>query len=149
LRASLLPEQKVSAVKELMAKYGHLAYVGDGVNDGPALAGADIGIAMGGRGSDVALETADVVLMRDDLRSLPFAFWLAKRTQAGIHRGLIIAFGVIAFLLFSAAFLNIPLWLAVLLHEGSTVVTILSGMLILVEPYRDPVPLPMDTNRLS
>jgi Cd2+/Zn2+-exporting ATPase len=136
VRAELLPEQKVEAVKALKAELGSLAFVGDGVNDGPALATADVGIAMGGRGTDVALETADVVLMRDDLRALPFALWLAKRTQATILRGLVIAFGVIGFLLFAAAFLNIPLWLAVLMHEGSTVVTILSGMVLLVEPYR-------------
>jgi Cd2+/Zn2+-exporting ATPase len=135
--AGMLPEQKMEAVRSLRAEFGALAYMGDGVNDGPALAAADIGIAMGERGTDVALETADVVLMRDDLSGVPFALWLARRTQAAIIRGLIIAFSVIGFLLFSAAFLNIPLWLAVLLHEGSTVLTILSGTLLLVEPYRE------------
>lgn len=139
--AGMLPEQKMEAVRSLRAEFGSVAYMGDGVNDGPALAAADIGIAMGERGTDVALETADVVLMRDDLSSVPFALWLARRTQAAILRGLIIAFGVMAFLLFGAAFLNMPLWLAVLLHEGSTVLTILSGTLLLVEPYKEVRPL--------
>ena len=134
--AEMLPEQKMEAVISLRSEFGSVAYMGDGINDGPALAAADIGIAMGERGTDVALETADVVLMRDDLSQVPFALWLARRTQVAILRGLIIAFGVILFLLFSAAFLNIPLWVAVLLHEGSTVLTILSGTLLLVEPYR-------------
>ncbi len=135
--SELLPEQKMAAIRRLRERYGALAYMGDGVNDGPALAAADIGIAMGERGTDVALETADVVLMRDDLRGLPFALWLARRTEAAILRGLVLAFGVILFLLFAAAFLDIPLWVAVLLHEGSTVLTILSGTLLLVEPYRE------------
>lgn len=137
LRAELLPEQKVDAVKALRAEQGALGFVGDGVNDGPALASADVGVAMGARGTDVALETADVVLLRDDLRSLPFALWLAQRTQATVRRGLFIAFSVIAFLLLAALFTSLPLWLAVLLHEGSTVVAILSGMLLLVERYRE------------
>ena len=135
--SEMLPEQKLEQVRRIRSEHGQLAYIGDGVNDGPALAAADIGIAMGERGTDVALETADLVLMRDDLRLLPFALWLARRTQAAIMRGLVIAFGVMLFLLFAATFLNIPLWLAVLLHEGSTVVTILSGTLLLVEPYRE------------
>ncbi|MCB1218239.1 heavy metal translocating P-type ATPase [bacterium] len=135
--SEMLPEQKLASVKQLREQHGALAYIGDGVNDGPALAAADIGIAMGEAGTGVALETADVVLMRSDLRGLPFALWLARRTQAAILRGLVIAFGVIGFLLFAAAFLNIPLWLAVLLHEGSTVVTILSGTYLLVEPYKE------------
>jgi len=138
VRAELLPQNKVEAIRELRAAQGSLAYIGDGVNDGPALAIADVGIAMGARGTDVALETADVVLLRDDLRALPFALWVARRTQATVLRGLVIAFAVIGFLLYAAAFLGIPLWLAVLLHEGSTVITILSGMLLLVEPYRQP-----------
>jgi Cd2+/Zn2+-exporting ATPase len=137
LRAELLPEQKVEAVKALREEQGGLCFVGDGVNDGPALASADVGIAMGARGTDVALETADLVLLRDDLRSLPFALWLARRTQATAQRGLFIAFSVIAFLLLFAVFSELPLWLAVLLHEGSTVVAILSGMLLLVERYRE------------
>ncbi|MCC7478150.1 cation-translocating P-type ATPase [bacterium] len=136
VRAELLPENKVDEVRRLQQQYGALAFVGDGVNDGPALAAADIGLAMGSRGTDVALETADIVLMRDDLSALPFAVWLARQTQAAITRGLVLAFGVIILLLAGAATGWLPLWLAVILHEGSTVLTILSGMLLLVQPYR-------------
>ncbi len=140
VRAGLLPESKVDEVRKLQKEFGQLAFVGDGVNDGPALAAADIGLAMGSRGTDVALETADIVLMRDDLAALPFAVWLARRTQAAITRGLILAFGVILLLLVGAASGMLPLWLAVILHEGSTVLTILSGMYLLVQPYRAPRP---------
>jgi len=81
VRASLLPEDKVTAVQELRARHGLLAMVGDGVNDAPALASADVGIAMGAAGSDVALETADIALMSDDLTSIPYALALSRRTM--------------------------------------------------------------------
>jgi len=131
VRAGLMPEEKVTAVRELLRRWPALAMAGDGVNDAPALASATVGIAMGGAGTDIALETADVVLMRDDLAGIPFSLWLARKSQRVVTQSLAFAFGVIGVLTISTMSGILPLWLAVVCHEGSTLLVISNGVRLL------------------
>jgi Cd2+/Zn2+-exporting ATPase len=135
IRAELLPEDKIAAVRELLQKHHAIAMVGDGVNDAPALAMATVGVAMGRGGTDVALEAADVALMADDLGRIPFAVALARFARGVIRQNVFVSMGMVLLLIPLTLSGVVNTTLAVIMHEGSTVAVVLNGLRLLA--WRD------------
>ncbi len=130
--ADLLPDQKVDKVRELQAQYGPVAMIGDGINDAPALATATLGVAMGAAGTDVALESADVLLMSDDISRLPGMLRLARRTRRVVRQNLLFAGTVMVVMMVLAIGGIVPLTLGVLAHEGGTLLVVANGLRLLL-----------------
>lgn len=134
VHANHMPDEKTERLEELREKYGAIGMVGDGINDAPALALADVGFAMGS-GTDIAMETADVVLVQDDLKQIPFALGLSRKMKNIIIFNIVFALAVVVLLILANIFQVINLPMGVLGHEGSTILVILNGLRLL--NYKD------------
>ncbi len=131
VRADLLPEDKVTAVEALRRRYGTVVMVGDGVNDAPALAAADVGVAMGAVGADAALETADIALMSDELQKIPYAVRLSRATVRNIRANVAISIVLKAAFLAMAVTGTASLWMAVLADTGASLIVVANGLRLL------------------
>ena len=130
-RGDLMPQDKQSAIQDLQRVHGMTAMVGDGINDAPSLAQSDIGFAMGGAGTDVAMEAADVVIMSDDLRRVATTIWLSRQTHAVLWQNIALALGIKAVFLVLAVFGNATMWMAVFADMGASLLVVANGIRLL------------------